>query len=169
MARFHGERIVVGARAEAFTPVPAHAGGDLLHGRVRRVEQHGQDWLARLDIGATAVAVPGAPAPGPADDAGGLRRLVNRLTGRGAPHLLPVAPVAARAGGPGHAPPVGDPDRGVPGADGNGARHAPAELAVRLPTYPRVAAGQPVSVRVRIAALHLFDAQGQRIDAVWRD
>src|SRR5215467_4378725 len=55
VAHFHGERIVVGVRAEALTPVVPDTPGDVLHGRVRYLEHHGHESLAFLDVGAFAV------------------------------------------------------------------------------------------------------------------
>ncbi|MFD0788720.1 ABC transporter ATP-binding protein, partial [Micromonospora azadirachtae] len=43
-----------------------------------------------------------------------------------------------------------------------------AELAVRLAPYPAVSSGHPLSVRVRMDALHFFDERGDRIDVGWR-
>src|ERR1700761_5853305 len=57
VAHYHGERIVVGMRAEAMTPVAPDAPGDLLHGRIRYLEHHGHESLAYLDVGATAIMV----------------------------------------------------------------------------------------------------------------
>ena len=44
----------------------------------------------------------------------------------------------------------------------------PAELAVRLAPYPAVNNGHPLTVAVRMEALHFFDERGQRIDVGWR-
>ncbi|WP_018351805.1 ABC transporter ATP-binding protein [Longispora albida] len=64
LARYHGERIVVGIRSEALTPVAEGPVGATLRGRVRYVEHHGHETLAYLDIGAFAVQAddPGGPA-----------------------------------------------------------------------------------------------------------
>jgi multiple sugar transport system ATP-binding protein len=53
---------------------------------------------------------------------------------------------------------------------GDGGRHhrRPAELAVRLAPYPALSHGTPLSVRVRMEALHFFDERGKRIDVGWR-
>ena len=80
VAHFHGERIVIGVRAEALMPVPSDHDGDVLHGRVRYLEHHGHESLAFLDIGAAAVVVDemgGQTAElGPTS---GLKRLMNRI------------------------------------------------------------------------------------------
>jgi multiple sugar transport system ATP-binding protein len=173
IAHFHGERIVVGVRAEALTPVPLDSEGDVLRGRIRYLEHHGHESLAFLDIGASAVVVDeiAGAAPPPLGAAGGLRRFVNRLTGRG-----------HGSGEPDHEPATG----GAParassrgrGSNGRGSDHVfseagkhhrrPAELAVRLAPYPAVTHGHPMAVSVRTDALHFFDERGRRIDVGWR-
>ncbi|WP_433533365.1 ABC transporter ATP-binding protein [Micromonospora sp. CA-263727] len=158
VAHYHGERIVVGMRAEALTPVAPDTPGDVLQGRIRYLEHHGHESLAFLDIGATAIVVDevGGPADGEAQPGQrGLRRfgqVMQRLTGR-----------------------AGEPE---PQSTGNGrtsvlhdpGRHhrRPAELAVRLAPYPAVSAGHPLAIKVRMDALHFFDERGDRIDVGWR-
>ena len=68
VAHFHGERIVVGVRAEALTPVVPDTPGDVLHGRVRYIEHHGHESLAFIDIGAYAVPVDDVSGTAPAHD-----------------------------------------------------------------------------------------------------
>ncbi|MFG1605475.1 ABC transporter ATP-binding protein [Actinoplanes sp. NPDC049265] len=157
VARYHGERIVVGMRAEALTPVAPDAPGDVLHGRIRYLEHHGHESLAFLDIGATAIVVDEmgqAAHEGPAAESGTLRRIggaLSRLTGRGS------APTAVRE--PEETSVLGD----------NGRHHRrPAELAVRLAPYPAVTPGHPLAVAVRMDALHFFDDKGDRIDIGYR-
>src|SRR5919107_3350089 len=88
VAHYHGERIVVGMRAEALTPVAPDAPGDVLHGRIRYLEHHGHESLAFLDIGATAILVDemGGAVHESAAEGGALRRfggaLLQRLAGR---------------------------------------------------------------------------------------
>ncbi|MGC1211623.1 MAG: ABC transporter ATP-binding protein, partial [Micromonospora sp.] len=76
VAHYHGERIVVGMRAEALTPVAPDTAGDVLQGRIRYLEHHGHESLAFLDIGATAIVVDemGGPVETAADGQRGLRR-----------------------------------------------------------------------------------------------
>ncbi|GII24982.1 ABC transporter ATP-binding protein [Planosporangium mesophilum] len=163
VAHFHGERIVVGIRAEALVPVPGGTAGDVIRGRVRYLEHHGHESLAFLDIGATAVVVDEMAGQVPSGSAvpNGLRRLVSRLTGRGGAHS---------GGG---TTTMTDP-RGVEGPEfrvfGDSGRHhrRPAELAVRLAPYPALNNGAPLTVRVRMEALHFFDDRGRRIDVGWR-
>jgi multiple sugar transport system ATP-binding protein len=159
VAHYHGERIVVGVRAEALTPVAPGSPGDVLQGRIRYLEHHGHESLAFLDIGATAIVVDemGGPLVEPMTGSGPIRRLgqmVQRLTRRnadpgpdGEPH-----PVSSRTS-------VLDPGRH---------QRRPAELAVRLAPYPAVSAGHPMAVSVRMDALHFFDERGDRIDVGWR-
>ncbi|MEU5549313.1 MULTISPECIES: ABC transporter ATP-binding protein [unclassified Micromonospora] len=160
VAHYHGERIVVGMRAEALTPVAPDTSGDVLQGRIRYLEHHGHESLAFLDIGASAIVVDevGAPADGDAPlGQRGLRRfgqMMQRFTGR----------VAVDQGGQGANGSTGTSILNDPG------RHhrRPAELAVRLAPYPAVSAGHSLSVKVRMDALHFFDDRGDRIDVGWR-
>lgn len=160
VGRYHGERIVVGMRAEALTPTAPNALGPVLHGRLRHLEHHGHESLAFLDIGATAVVVDdtAVPADGGVVGQRGRRpfgRAMRRITGRAG---------AADEGRRAAASETPDSVFRDPG------RHhsRPAELAVRLAPYPAVAAGQKVAIQVRMAALHFFDEHGDRIDVGWR-
>ncbi|GAB1689056.1 ABC transporter ATP-binding protein [Krasilnikovia sp. M28-CT-15] len=159
VARYHGERIVVGVRAEALTPVSPDTRGDVLHGRIRFLEHHGHESLAFLDIGATAIVVDelGATVPREALPGGALRRFggaLQRLAGRGGSAVATVEP-----GGGQRTSVLNDPGRH---------HRRPAELAVRLAPYPAVSPGYPLSVSVRMDALHFFDDRGDRIDIGWR-
>ncbi|MEW2426671.1 ABC transporter ATP-binding protein [Micromonospora sp. NPDC047644] len=157
VAHYHGERIVVGMRAEALTPVAPDTPGDVLRGRIRYLEHHGHESLAFLDIGATAIVVDemGAPLEPPPVGQRGLRRfgsVMQRLTGK---------PVDAQ-----EAPASGVQTSVLP--DPGRHHRRPAELAVRLAPYPAVSAGHPLAVSVRMDALHFFDERGDRIDVGWR-
>ena len=160
VAHYHGERIVVGLRAEALTPVAPNSPGDVLQGRIRYLEHHGHESLAYLDIGATAVVVDEmgqAPAE-QANEGGPLRRFghaVQRLASRAASTAAveELGPSRSRTSV------LGDPGRH---------HRRPAELAVRLAPYPNVQAGTSLSVSVRMDALHFFDDHGDRIDVGWR-
>ncbi|MEU8152312.1 ABC transporter ATP-binding protein [Micromonospora sp. NPDC048986] len=157
VAHYHGERIVVGMRAEALTPVAPDSPGDVLRGRIRYLEHHGHESLAFLDIGATAIVVDemGAPLEPPPVGQRGLRRfgsVMQRLTGK---------PVEAQ-----EAPSSGAQTSVLP--DPGRHHRRPAELAVRLAPYPAVSAGHPLAVSVRMDALHFFDERGDRIDVGWR-
>jgi multiple sugar transport system ATP-binding protein len=167
VAHFHGERIVIGVRAEALTPVPDTTSGDVLRGRIRYLEHHGHESLAFLDIGATAVIVDeiGKPPTDVPINGGGLRRFVSKLTGRngGAEDLELVG-----AGVNGRGSPRRAPQRDSVLSDPGRHHRRPAELAVRLAPYPAVTHGHPLTVAVRMEALHFFDERGQRIDVGWR-
>src|SRR4051812_5496940 len=126
VAHFHGERIVVGVRAEALVPVVSTAEGDVIHGRVRYLEHHGHESLAFLDIGATALVVDemaGQQAgAGARNGTKGLRRLVGRIAGRNGTAPPPAAPSAL----------PGEPSDSRVFSDGGRHHRRPAELAVRL-------------------------------------
>jgi len=179
VAHFHGERIVVGVRAEALTPVVPDTPGDVLHGRVRYLEHHGHESLAFIDCGAYAVPVDdiSGAAPAPTNSAGSRLSRVAALfrrgprVDRGLDDPEPDYGVLQPQGGQ---PNYG---RGAPSHQRNGAmvmeqqgRHhrARAEVAVRLAPYPSLRVGDPMSVAIRIDQLHFFDARGQRIDVGWR-
>jgi multiple sugar transport system ATP-binding protein len=166
VAHFHGERIVVGVRAEALVPVASSTGGgDVLQGRVRYLEHHGHESLAFLDIGATAVVIDemAGQAPSGSGLQNGLRRLVNRFTGRSGDggDAEDVATAAAD-------PRRDDSFDSRVFSDGGRHYRRPAELAVRLAPYPMLRPGTPMAIRVRIEALHFFDDRGKRIDVGWR-
>ncbi|QOC94970.1 ABC transporter ATP-binding protein [Micromonospora craniellae] len=160
VAHYHGERIVVGMRAEALTPVAPDTSGDVLRGRIRYLEHHGHESLAFLDIGASAIVVDEVGGPIDGDTPlgqRGLRRfgqMMQRFTGR----------VAVEQGE--HAS-IGGTNTSVLNDPGRHHRR-PAELAVRLAPYPAVSTGHPLSVKVRMDALHFFDDRGDRIDVGWR-
>jgi multiple sugar transport system ATP-binding protein len=144
LARYHGERIAVGFRPEALTPVPSDETGNVLRGRVRYLEHHGHESLAFLDVGATAVVVDD-PAPVAEAENGrrGVRGMFAKLSGRGAE-------------------PAGEPAGGTT-LSGRHQRQ-PAELTVRLAPYPSIREGHPVTVSVDVTRLHYFDGAGLRID-----
>ncbi|MBY8871748.1 ABC transporter ATP-binding protein [Micromonospora sp. PLK6-60] len=159
VAHYHGERIVVGMRAEALTPVAPDAPGDVLQGRIRYLEHHGHESLAFLDIGATAVMVDemAGTAEEGAPGQRGLRRfgqVMQRLAGRPVEPGTEAAPVTG-----GRTSVLPDPGRH---------HRRPAELAVRLAPYPAVSAGHSLAIQVRMDALHFFDERGDRIDVGWR-
>ena len=180
VAHFHGERIVVGVRAEALTPVVPDTPGDVLHGRVRYIEHHGHESLAFIDVGAYAVPVddaPGTTTPQTSNTGSRLSK-VAALFRRGS--RVESESDEADAVDLGVFAPSGPPDaaNGANGAaTGNGptvlqppGRHhrARAEVAVRLAPYPSLRVGDPMSVAIRIDQLHFFDGRGQRIDIGWR-
>jgi multiple sugar transport system ATP-binding protein len=155
LARYHGEQIIVGLRAEAVQPVAGDSPG-ALRGSVRYSEHLGHETIAYLDIGASA-------APG-----------IDELTGVG--HRPPPAEVTAikrwrlrgllpRRGEEAVgvvAPPEEEPDT----AAGRHTQH-PAEFALRLPPYAKVLDGETMSMRIDPEQLHLFDRRGRRIRYSW--
>jgi multiple sugar transport system ATP-binding protein len=158
VSHYHGERIVIGMRAEALTPVAPNTQGDVLSGSIRYLEHHGHESLAFLDIGATAIVVDDvAGTPTEPVESGRLRKfghVVQRLAGRGESRSgAAVESASARTSV------LSDPGRH---------HRRPAELAVRLAPYPQVAPGHGLSVGVRMDALHFFDERGDRIDVGWR-
>lgn len=162
VSHYHGERIVVGMRAEALTPVAPDAPGDVLQGRIRYLEHHGHESLAFVDIGATAVVVDdlGGPVTEPASGPGRLRRLTNAvqwLTGRGGAASRSETESSSESG-----------TRTSVLNEAGRHHRRPADLAVRLAPYPPVTAGHPLAVSVRMDALHFFDERGDRIDVGWR-
>ncbi len=169
VAHYHGERIVVGMRAEALTPVPIDTEGDVLRGRIRYLEHHGHESLAFLDIGAYAVTVDDiGGTPPDIVETRGLRRFANMIRrGRDADGELVGAGLATRNGFNGKAAPGGRNSQGI-FQDAGRHHRRPAELAVRLAPYPAVNNGHPLAVAVRMEALHFFDDRGQRIDVGWR-
>jgi len=181
VAHYHGERIVVGVRAEALTPVVPDTPGDVLHGRVRYLEHHGHESLAFIDIGAYAVPLDdiGGTTPPQTNSSGSRLSRVAAMFRRG-PRVERTEEEEGSDGtlfAPQH-------QQAQPGAGANGSqragtavgvlepagRHhrARAEVAVRLAPYPSLRVNDPMSVAVRIDQLHFFDARGHRIDVGWR-
>jgi multiple sugar transport system ATP-binding protein len=157
VAHYHGERIIVGMRAEALTPVAPDVQGDVLRGRIRYLEHHGHESLAFLDVGATAIVV---------DEMGGPVQSVPRTTSA----LKKFGGALQRLAGLGEdaGPQTRESERTSVLNDPGRHHRKPAELAVRLAPYPAVSPGHPLAVAVRMDALHFFDEQGDRIDVGWR-
>jgi multiple sugar transport system ATP-binding protein len=146
LARYHGERVAVGVRPEALTPVPVDEPGNVLRGRVRYLEHHGHESLAFLDVGSTAISVDG-PAP---EDRDGRDDRDTRPGRRGVRGML--ARLTTRTA-----------ERDEKALGGQWQRQ-PGELTVRLAPYPPIGAGHPMAVSVDVTRLHLFEQSGQRID-----
>ena len=163
VAHYHGEKIVIGFRAEALTPVPPDTPGDVLHGRVHYIEHHGHESIAFIDIGALAVNIDEYSAPPTAN--GHNRRSTGRMAGL---FRRSTRSESSRAETNGHQ--TGRTATAESGPTTTTGRHArqPAELAVRLQPYPALRVGEPMSVAVRLDALHFFDPDGNRIDVGWR-
>jgi len=154
VAHYHGERIVVGVRAEALAPVTSDTtGGDVIHGHVLYVEHHGHESLAFVDVGADGVSLDEKGGDAPSVGGGRLSRVVQVLR-RGRDRPEENDPGQAQT-----ATMLLEPR----------ARHqrTRAEVAVRLQPYPSLRAGDRLSVAVRMDELHFFDTYGRRIDVGW--
>jgi multiple sugar transport system ATP-binding protein len=164
ISHYHGERIVVGLRAEALIPSPLTATGDVLRGTIRYIEHHGHESVAYLDIGAIAVIVDdlgGAPPPPPVSHKRSVARMLRQVAGRATQGYQPDVP--GRGGVALAAPP------GPTSVFSDSRRHRrPAEFAVRLAPYPSGSIGQPMAVTVQLDQAHFFDEHGDRIDIGWR-
>jgi multiple sugar transport system ATP-binding protein len=168
ISHYHGERIVVGLRAEALSPAPIDSTENVLRGSIRYVEHHGHESLAYLDIGATAVVIDELRSDADQEEAPEPRRSVaervRQLTGR-------AVALGGRSTESVHVD-VSDASPKRPAAQsvfGDGRRHRrPAEFVMRLAPYPNIGAGQNVAVSVRLDEAHFFDGHGDRIDVGWR-
>ncbi|MET0521648.1 MAG: ABC transporter ATP-binding protein [Jiangellaceae bacterium] len=160
ISHYHGERIVVGLRAEALTPVAPDVQGDVLRGRIRYLEHHGHESLAYLDVGATAIVV---------DEIAGTMADSEMPSGSGGSPLRRIGGALQRLTGRSEGAPL-QPREAESTSVLNGGRHnrRPAELSVRLAPYPAVSPGHPLAVSVRMDSLHFFDDRGARIDVGWR-
>jgi multiple sugar transport system ATP-binding protein len=124
VARYHGENIVVGMRAEALAPVAEGQPGQSLQGRVRFYEHHGHETLVFLDVGATAI-VPDGIGDKPDLARNGSkprRRLTGLFSGFGA------GPAERNSN------------------EDTGPIRKPADLVFRLPPHIPISAGQPITV-----------------------
>ncbi|GLZ76011.1 sugar ABC transporter ATP-binding protein [Actinorhabdospora filicis] len=137
LRHYHGEEIIVGMRPEALRLPDREANDPVLHARVRHMEHAGHESLAHLDVGATAAPLDMTEAT-PKRSAPARRGLFRRAT-------------AAAA----HPP------------DAHVERHLerPVELTLRLAPYPRLAAGDRLTVQVDPRQLHFFGDRGERIGA----
>jgi multiple sugar transport system ATP-binding protein len=174
LRHYHGERIVVGLRAEALTPAPLSATEDALRGTIRYIEHHGHESLAYLDIGAHGVQIDDLGGAAADDDPPSRRRrigaVVRQITGRVTP-LASLAPAQHATGGAyatrAAATVLDDRERSVFG-DPSHRHRRPADFVVRLAPYPSGAPGQAMAVTVDVNQTHFFDEQGKRIDVGWR-
>ena len=67
LARYHGEAIMIGIRADALSPASrglAGGSGSVLQGRVRYVEHHGHESIGYFDVGAEQVVIDSAAEKG---------------------------------------------------------------------------------------------------------
>jgi multiple sugar transport system ATP-binding protein len=170
IAHYHGERIVLGLRAEALTPVPLDSSDQVLRGSIRYIEHHGHESLAFLDIGATAIQVDDLGQMPPEEDMNTsttrrISRAVRGITGRSGSHGFSRGAVPS-ARGTRTAPKPNGP-QSIFGDPSHRPRR-PAEFAVRLAPYPSGSSGQAMAVAVALDQAHFFDEWGKRIDIGWR-
>jgi multiple sugar transport system ATP-binding protein len=163
LAHYHSERIVIGFRAEALTPVASDASGDVLHGRVRYLEHHGHESVAFVDVGALSVNL---DEYGPANSSDNGNGAEHGRFGRMGGLFRRAHRVDRESDGSANGR-AGSAATSVLEQAGKHARQ-PAELAVRLQPYPALRVGEPMSVAVRLDQLHFFDPRGHRIDVGWR-
>ncbi|GAA4214080.1 ABC transporter ATP-binding protein [Actinocatenispora rupis] len=141
LARYHGEEIVVGLRAEAVSPAAPDTPGSL-RGTIRYVEHLGHETIAYLDIGARAAGAEeqaGAGHQAPSEEPAGKRRWWRRR------------PEPART------------EQADGGGDGGRHEQRVADFALRLAPYGTAPVGQAVSVLPDLSQLHVFDRHGMRI------
>ncbi|AYY15545.1 ABC transporter ATP-binding protein [Actinobacteria bacterium YIM 96077] len=154
LSRYDNERIIVGIRAEALTPVTPGTASNELAGKVRTLEHHGHETLAFLDIRASAIA----------PDEVGTTKAEQVLGNRWRRPFGSWASRWSRNGGRSDDETTSTADGETPG------RHLrrSAEVAVRLAPYPHIKTGEPLSVAVDTEALLFFNDRGNRIDVVGR-
>ncbi|PZG41835.1 sugar ABC transporter ATP-binding protein [Spongiactinospora gelatinilytica] len=148
-----GGTIIVGIRPDALAPVPETYDGASFQGRVRTLEYHGHEWLAYVEAGLPAVAVPEPPDPrqnGKAANGGGPSRARSMMR-----RLL--------SGGEREPEQEQEPESMLNGASISGT-HRRADLIVRLGSRPVWRAGEHARVGVDLNRLMLFTNDGGRID-----
>src|SRR5437868_1141201 len=148
VAKHAGHGIIVGIRPDGLAPVAESYEGASFYGRVRTLEYHGHEWLAYVECGTPAGAVPDPPDPrgagvAEAEGADGLRGMMRRMF---TPTIEPRA----------------DQER-VGQNPGNG-HHRRADLIVRLGVRPSWRPGMSVKVALDLPRLLLFTQDGGRID-----
>jgi multiple sugar transport system ATP-binding protein len=140
---YHGQPVIVGLRPDALLPSRDSAAGPRLRGRVSGLEYGGREWLASLDAGLRLADIDETRAARQPPSPQGIRMAKGwrgRIGGRSPDD-----------------PPETESHRGG---------HRSASLLVRLDAPHGWKIGREVSVLVDVQRIHLFDAQGRRIDAV---
>ncbi|MEV2270722.1 ABC transporter ATP-binding protein [Nonomuraea africana] len=143
-----GGQIIVGIRPDGLAPVQESYEGPSFFGRVRALEYHGHEWLAYVECGVPAVAVPEPPDPrrntgGREGEGGGLRGKVRRM--------FASAPAE-------HA------QQEQVGHNLRDGHHRRADLIVRLGVRPAWRTGDAAKIGVDVTRLMLFKPDGSRID-----
>ncbi|GAA2646301.1 ABC transporter ATP-binding protein [Nonomuraea recticatena] len=143
-----GGQIIVGIRPDGLAPVQESYEGPSFYGRVRALEYHGHEWLAYVECGVPAVAVPEPPDPrqnahGNEGGGGGLRAMVRRMFGSEPDEHAQQEQVGHNL------------------RDGH---HRRADLIVRLGVRPAWRTGDAAKIGVDVTRLMLFRLDGSRID-----
>jgi multiple sugar transport system ATP-binding protein len=152
--------VIVGIRPDAVHAVPAAQQGSTLTGKIRRLEYHGYEWLAHLEIGARPVEISTLgnggtrPDPDQVADRFGLKRQRGKKGSR---------PPAARS----------DDHHGNGTAGGGGivethGLRRRADLVVRLFSSQGLKTGSDITFEVDRTQLLFFDERGYRIEPVKR-
>ncbi|GGO71597.1 ABC transporter ATP-binding protein [Nonomuraea cavernae] len=149
VAQHTGGQILVGLRPDGLSPVPESYDGPSFFGRVRALEYHGHEWLAYVECGVPAAAVPEPPDPrGRAGERGGgpggFGGVVRRMFGGG------------RQEEPQEQERVGQ--------NPTGGFHRRSDLVVRLGGRPAWRAGDAAKVAVDVSRLMIFTPDGARVD-----
>ncbi|MEU8248391.1 ATP-binding cassette domain-containing protein [Nonomuraea sp. NPDC048916] len=144
-----GGQVLVGLRPDGLAPVPESYDGPSFFGRVRALEYHGHEWLAYVECGVPAAAVPEPPdqrgrSDGQAGGAGGLGGMMRRMFGGREEESHQ--------------------DQEQVGQNVGGGFHRRADLVVRLGGRPVWRAGEPAKVAVDVNRLMIFTPDGARID-----
>ncbi|MFC0111372.1 ABC transporter ATP-binding protein [Kibdelosporangium aridum] len=155
LAHYHGERVIVGVRAEALVSLAEPLPDCTIRGRVRYLEHHGHESLAFVDIGAAGIEIDLAPPPA-AKPKHFRHRPVTTMRG-----------VWKRITGTQPAEPEDQPDSTLPATAGRHQKRS-SGLVMRLPPTVQVSAGDTLNIGVRRELLHFFDLRGDRIDAGFR-
>ncbi|CAM3543183.1 ABC transporter ATP-binding protein [Kibdelosporangium persicum] len=156
LAHYHGERVVVGIRAEALLSAAEPVADCTLRGQVQYLEHHGHESLAFVDIGAVGIEVDLAPPPR-TPPATKLKQFRQRP-------LTAMRGVWKRVSGTKPEEPE------TTQATSTAGRHQKrkAGLVMRLPPRTNVTRGSTINVVIRRELLHFFDSRGDRIDTGFR-
>ncbi|MGW0804498.1 ABC transporter ATP-binding protein [Nonomuraea sp. NPDC002799] len=143
-----GGQVLVGLRPDGLAPVPESYEGPSFYGRVRALEYHGHEWLAYLECGMPAVAVPEPPDPrgqanGEKNGSGKLSGLMRRLFAQREEERQQQEQVGQ------------NPNSGI---------HRRTDLIVRLGGRPIWRVGDAAKVGVDLSRVMIFTADGARID-----
>jgi multiple sugar transport system ATP-binding protein len=161
LAHYHGERVIVGVRAEALVSVAEPLPDCTLRGRVRYLEHHGHESLAFVDVGAVEVEVDLSPAAHP--------RAATKAHQRSRPAMM-VRDLWKRSlqavVGKGTAEPAPHSEHDSPVAGRHQKRST--GLVTRLPPRVKVARDDVIHIGVRRELLHFFEPGGARIDVGFR-